>query len=130
MPSHQHTGRKYLRLEISLVQPEQRYSNPVQVVNMLTFVGSGGPLSRQNIVTIASSSVYSTNNVACYTAWVQFGTSTLLLRRTAMDSVRPGNAFIEHAEMTCPVRVRTNGSDPFRRVETLGRTQHMNPETP
>ena len=70
MPSHKHTGRRYLHLDISLVQPEQRYSDPVQIVNVLFLVGVGGPLSRQNVVITASSSVSFTNNVSRYAACV------------------------------------------------------------
>lgn len=131
MPSRQRTGRRCLHLKISLVQPEQRYNDPVQIVNVLSLVGVGGPLSRQNIVIIASSSISFTNNVARYTACMYLWAITLPLRRIATDSACPGNAFVEHAEMTCPVQaVRTNGSDPFRRAEMLGRKQHMNLEAP
>jgi len=43
------------RVEISPVQPEQRYNIPAASSNELLSVGGGGPISRRNIVIIASS---------------------------------------------------------------------------
>jgi hypothetical protein len=124
------------RVEISPVQPEQRYNSPAPSSNVLLPLGVAGPTSRQNVVIVTSSTLYSIGIAARYTACVLFlpGNAVAEMRNCGRSAPRAAarTAATQHgdADMSAQYQQHMYSSAP-RLIEMISSLLHLqHPQQP